>query len=291
MKRYFKSKGALVAALCAFVVLVTTVSVLLSSGGVGFLQNGVQTLGRPVSNGISNVVTTFERLYDQMHRYDSLETRYNELRARISTYERMAREAEEIRDENERLRLLLDMPLAQDNLHYIDANILSWDPSNWTSAFTIDRGLEFGIAIGDPVMTERRELVGIIRNVGPGFATVHTIIDPGLRIGGQMGTGVTAIAEGNFALMQNGMLRLSHVPSEVVPLLNDTITTSGLGGLIPSGLVIGRIERVGIEGTGASHYGIIVPAVEFSHLVQVFVVQQTPFVEIPLDELEEIEED
>ena len=290
VKRFLKTKGALVLIICAIIVLITGLSAALTGGRAGFLQNGVQALGRPVGAGISSIVTNFERMYDQMHRYDTLEARYEALRDRIAEYERIAREAEEIREENERLRLLLEMPALQDDLYYIDANILSWDPSNWTSAFTIDRGIEFGIQRGDPVMTERRELIGIVHNVGQGFATVRTIIDPGFSVGGQMGTGITAIAEGNFALMQNGNLRLSHVPSEVVPLLNDTITTSGLGGRIPPGLVLGHIERVGFEGTGANHYGIIEPAVSFARLVQVFVIQQDPFVYVEIPDIDEIEE-
>ena len=290
MRAYLKTKGALVLGICGLIIFIVGISSLLSAGRVNFFQSGVQALSRPVGAGISNLVTTFEGLYEQMHQYDVLEARYEELRSRLAAYERLAREAEEIREENQRLRLLLDMPVLQENLYYIDANILSWDASNWTSAFTIDRGVEFGINVGDPVMTERRELVGIVRNVGQGFATVHTLIDPSLSIGGQMGTGVTAVAEGNFALMQNGHLRLSHVPSEVVPLLNDTITTSGLGGLIPAGLVIGRVDRVGIEGTGASHYAIIEPAVSFSRLVQVFVVQRSPFEELLEIEVEETRE-
>ena len=290
VKRFLKTKGAFVLILCAIIVLITGLSAALAGGRVGFVQNGVQALGRPVGAGISAIVTNFERLYDQMHRYDTLEARYEALRDRIAEYERIAREAEEIREENERLRLLLEMPALQDDLYYIDANILSWDPSNWTSAFTIDRGVEFGIQRGDPVMTERRELIGIVHNVGRGFATVHTIIDPGFSAGGQMGTGITAVAEGNFALMQDGRLRLSHVPSEVVPLLNDTITTSGLGGRIPPGLVLGHVERVGFEGTGANHYGIIEPAVSFSRLVQVFVIQQNPFAYVEVPDIDETEE-
>ena len=58
-----------------------------------------------------------------------------------------------------------------------------------------------------------------------------------------------------------------------MPLLNDTITTSGLGGVIPKGLVIGRVAGVGLEDTGISFYAVLTPAAELNRLVQVFIVQ------------------
>ena len=268
-----KTRGAIIGGVTGLLVLIAIFSLLFAPGGVSFVQNGVQTVVRPIQTGIRNFVSGLERMYDHMHNYDTLEARYQELRDRLAAYERIAREAQGIQEENERLRELLDMPLNLTDVRYIDAHILIWDASNWTSAFTIDRGLNFNIQVDDPVMTERGELVGIVRAVGNTWATVQTIVDPGVSIGGQLGSGVSAVAEGNFALMQNWQLRLNHVPSGEVPLLHDTVTTSGLGGVIPSGLSIGRVIHVAREGTGASYYAIIEPTAELTRLTQVFVIQ------------------
>jgi len=273
LKRYLKSKGAVIGVVTGVVVLITLLSVFLTGGRVSFIQNGVATLLGPLERGIVRFVGTLEQLYDQMYGYDELEARYQELRDRVAAYERMAWEAEEIREENQRLRELLGFTMDIHNEHYIDARVISWDASNWTSAFTIDRGSDAGIAVGDPVMTERRELVGEVRQVGRDWATVQTILDPGVRLGGQLGTGVSAVAEGNFALMQIQMLRLSFIPTGEVPLLGDAVTTSGVGGVIPNGLLIGRVYAVAIEDTGISYYAIIEPAADLYRLVQVFVVQ------------------
>jgi len=273
LKKYIKTRGAVIGAIAFAVVLITLLSLLFSGGRVSFMQNTVAAITRPVEAGIRNFVGTLEQLYDYMHNYDTLLEEHQALLDRVAAYEQRAREAVEIREENARLRELLDLADGVYLERIVDAHVLSWDASNWTSAFTIDRGADFSIEVGDPVMTERRELVGIVREVGRNWATVQTIVDPAVRIGGQMGTGISAVAEGNFALMGDGSLRLSYIPTGEEPLLNDIITTSGLGGVIPKGLVIGRIERVGIEGTGLSYYAVIRPEAELSRLVQVFVVQ------------------
>jgi len=272
LKKYLKTKGVVIGGITFLLVLIALLS-LLGVGRTSFVQNTVAAITRPVETGIRNFVGTLEQMYNHMHNYDTLEAEHRELLARVAAYERRAREAEEIREENERLRTLLGLSQGIYNERLVDAAVLSWDASNWTSAFTIDRGEDYGIAVGDAVMTERRELVGVVRQVGRNWARVETIIDPSVRVGGQMGTGVSGIAEGNFALMGDWTLRLSLLPTGEVPLLNDVITTSGYGGVIPKGLVIGRVERVGMEGTGVSYYAIIQPAAELNRLVQVFVVQ------------------
>ena len=273
MKKFLTTRGAVIGAIALVMILIALLSWSLAGGRVSFVQNAVQAVVRPIETGIRSAVGTLEQIYDYMHNFDQLQAEHQALLERVADYERMAREAAEIQEENTRLRELLNLA---DNIYHeriIDAHVLTWDASNWTSAFTIDRGSNFGIEVGDPVMTERRELVGVVRSVGHNWATIQTIIDPGISIGGQLGTGVPAVAEGNFALMQDWTLRLSHVPTGEVPLLNDSITTSGLGGVIPSGLLIGRVERIGLEDGGVSYYAVIRPAAELSRLVQVFIVQ------------------
>jgi len=274
LKKYLKTKGAVIGAAAGVFVLIALLSVLLAAGRVSFVQNGIHAAGRSVETGIRNFVGGLESLYDRMHNYDQLEEEHQALLDQLAYYQYLAREATDAQEEIRRYRELLGLTEGVHNERYLDAYVLTWDPSNWTSAFTIDAGTDVGIEVGDAVINERREFVGIIRQVGRNWATVQTVIDPGVRMGGQLGTGVAAVAEGNFALMQEGNLRLSYVPSNEVPLLYDTVTTSGLGGVIPQGLVIGQIVRVGLEGTGISYYGVIEPAADISRLVQVFIVQR-----------------
>ena len=274
MKQYLKKRGLIIGIGAFVMVLIAVIALLFSPGRVSFIQNGINTVMRPVEVGIRNLVSTLERMYTHMHNYDTLEARYQEALDRLSEYERLIRVAAETEAENERLRTLLELPSMTDHIRRIDAYVLTWDASNWTSAFTIDRGSEFGIEVGDPVMTERGEFIGLVREVGRGFASVQTLLDPSVRVGGHMGGSIPVIAEGNFALMQQGRLRVSYVPSGETPLLNATITTSGLGGVIPAGLTIGRVVHVAMEDTGASYYAVLEPVAELARLTQVFIVQQ-----------------
>ena len=272
MKQFLKTRGVVIGVITAAIVLISLLS-LLTAGRVGFLQNGIQAVMRPVETGIRGIVRTLERTYDYMHNFDLLEERYYALRNQVADYQRQAREAEDIREENVRLREFIGLIDRMQPLRYVDAYVLSWDPSNWTSAFTIDRGADFHIAVGDAVITERQELVGLVSEVGDSWATVQTILDPAVQLGGLMGTGVSAVVEGHFALMQSNQLRLSLIPGGETPLLNDTIITSGYGGRIPQGLTIGQITEVYLEDHGASYFAVIDPTANLDRLIQIFIVQ------------------
>ena len=56
--------------------------------------------------------------------------------------------------------------------------------------------------------------------------------------------------------------------------LDDEILTSGSGGMIPQGIVIGSVVSIQSEAGGQTEYGIIEPAADLDTLVQVFIIKE-----------------
>ena len=50
--------------------------------------------------------------------------------------------------------------------------MVSWNASNWSSSFTISKGSDNGLEVGDSVITEYGVLVGTISELGSNWATV-----------------------------------------------------------------------------------------------------------------------
>ena len=63
------------------------------------------------------------------------------------------------------------------------------------------------------------------------------------------------------------------LPADCDLLGGDLVVTSGLGGFFPAGLVIGSVEELQMDDSGASSYAILAPAVDFSSLQQVVVIR------------------
>ena len=74
------------------------------------------------------------------------------------------------------------------------------------------------------------------------------------------------MTEGHRELKSDGLCRLSYLENTSLINRGDTVVTSGLGGLYPEGITIGKISEITVRDNGLSQYGIITPAVDFSSL-------------------------
>ena len=100
-----------------------------------------------------------------------------------------------------------------------------------------------------------------------------TVIDTDTELGARIfRTGEVAVAEGDFALMGQGKLKLSYLTSDDEVLIGDQIVTSRLGGYYPSGLVIGSVESLQTGDDGLARYAVLAPMMDFAALTEVFVI-------------------
>ena len=146
--------------------------------------------------------------------------------------------------------------------------------SNWTSALTLNKGSQHGVELHDCVIDETGALVGVISEVGLNWSRVLTLVDTDTSLGAQVfRTGELGLAQGDFSLMEKNRLRLDYLPANCQLLSGDLVVTSGLGGFYPSGLVIGSVEEVQPDDSGAASYAILKPKVDFDELAEVFIIK------------------
>ena len=154
------------------------------------------------------------------------------------------------------------------------AKVVARTASNWSSTFTISKGENDGVALGDPVITEFGALTGTVTELGGDWAVVSTVIDASTSIGSIASeSGATGMIIGDAADMQKGLTKLTYLPSDSQIFAGDTVLTSGVGGSYPEGLVIGTISSVQTEAGGQVEYGLVKPYCDLNALVQVFVVK------------------
>ena len=88
-----------------------------------------------------------------------------------------------------------------------------------------------------------------------------------------------AVAEGDLALMGEGKLKLSYLSADAQLLSGDVVTTSGLGGFYPGGLVIGTVESVRTGDDGLAQYAVLAPAARLGELSEVFIIKDFDIVD------------
>lgn len=280
MKDFFRRNGLLILIAAILLALVTAVVSMLLGGKANPVANFVNFITTPVRNGISAVTNWAEERYSDAFELEQMKTELADLKKENAELQAKIREAETAIQENERLYNLLELTPKGKEFTKEAAMVTARSTSNWESTLTLSKGSAQGIEVDDCVVDEYWNLVGIVAEVGENWCTVRTLIDANTEMGGQLvRTGGAAILEGDLALMGEGKLKLTYLPENSQLMSGDLVTTSGRGGVYPSGLVAGHVEEVRTDASGMTDYAVIVPETDLGNLQQVFVIKDFTIVE------------
>lgn len=280
MKKLFESNGGL-ALLIALLLAALTLVVSLFFTGSDPIANLVGVVTSPFRSAGASVADWFERSVERKYQTEQLETEVERLRQELVKMEANAREGEQAIEENKNLRALLGLREKRRDLSdFESAYITAHTLSNWESSFTISKGTQHGVEVNQCVIDAYGNLVGVVSDTGLNWATVTTLVDTNLDMGGMVArTDVAAILEGDFSLMEQGRLKLSYLPEGTELLAGDEVVTSGRGGVYPSGIVVGTVESVQNDPSGMTRYAVVVPKTDLNGLKQVFVIKSFDIVE------------
>ena len=122
--------------------------------------------------------------------------------------------------------------------------------------------------------------MGVISRAGTNWSTILTLVDTDTSLGVRVfRTKDLGLAQGDFALMGEDRLRLDFLAPECELLGGDLVETSGLGGFYPPGLVVGSVEEVLVDDSGAASYAVLTPAVDLDALTEVFIIKEFDIVQ------------
>ena len=271
MRRFFQNNGGLL--LVAAVLLAAVLA--LGSQILGFdpLTSAMEVLATPFRAASAAVTNWTQAQYDRSFRHEEQAAQIEALQRRVAELERDAIAGQDAQRENERLRDLLGLREERPELQYRDAAVVRRSSRNWASDLTIDRGTSGGVEEGDCVIDQYGHLIGVVTQADLNSSVVTTILDPTLELGGRVArTDEDAILEGDFTLMLSGLLRLSFLSEEALLVSGDQVTTSGLGGVYPPGLVVGSVRSFQVEADGISRYAEVEPAADIAGARYVYVI-------------------
>ena len=259
--------------------VVLIVAILLSAG-LTVLSNAtghtlpdmvVHALLSPFRYGMQSLTNTAEQFYSYMFQYETLAAENEALKAQIAEMEGDARQADAYQRENERMRNLLELSTTREDFKLVDGYIIAKSSTDWSSTMTINKGTNAGIARDMCVVTANHEVVGLVTEVGPDYAVIKTILDSSLEVSATIASsGYSGMVKGGYTDGRKDMMRMDYLPSAAIIRNNDQVVTSG-STVYPRDLIIGYVVDAGFGDTGVAKFAMLVPAVEFGRLEQVFV--------------------
>ncbi|AQS59961.1 rod shape-determining protein MreC [Desulforamulus ferrireducens] len=178
---------------------------------------------------------------------------------------------EELRQENERLKSLLQYKDTYSQFFETKtALVIGRDPGNWFGVVTLNKGSKDGILKDMPVVTPLG-LAGKVVSVSENTSQVLLITDPRSGVGALVQESrVPGVLEGTTA--GSGETRLIHVPKDTQLTEGQVIITSGIGGNFPKGIPIGKIVSISNEPTGLFKTATVVPFADLNRLEEVMVI-------------------
>lgn len=122
----------------------------------------------------------------------------------------------------------------------ITATVVLRDPAPGRESIVLNRGSDHGVRVGQTVLGNGATLVGLVTEVNSARSRVRLITDRDSALAVLLQSSRTA---GSLVGTGSGLL-LDFVPVEVGVAPGDVVLTSALGGLLPPGLLIGRVAQV-----------------------------------------------
>ncbi len=228
-------------------------------------------VGRFVSTPTNAMMRFTDSINDLMNTYEDNQR----LKSQISSLEELEAQNEILQSENEELSALLDLQPSLVGKNVIASSVISRSPDTWLDSITIDVGTNSGIEENMSVMTESG-LVGHVTEVSATSSKVQLLITENnqmknVAVSIQTDDGIVSGILSDYDEKTQELI-LKQVPNDAKVSEGNTVTTSGLGGVSPEGLIIGEVTSASSDNFGLSQSVKVKPAADFKDIRSVLVI-------------------
>lgn len=168
------------------------------------------------------------------------------LKSNVEKMESLEAENVELKHELTKLKEELNIEHVLSEYDYLNATVVNRNALYWYNTLTIDKGSHNGIEEG-MVVINSTGLIGKVVSVSTFSADIKLITtnDTNNKISVTVTNGenkLTGLINGyNY---NDGYLKVEGISNTETVNIGDYVYTSGLGGVFPSGILIGRVENV-----------------------------------------------
>lgn len=255
-------------------LVVAFAALLLAPGPWRSLEPVGTTLLAPIQMGLAGTTTEVGSMFETLQKVRDLADQNRQFREEVDRLESELVRMRELEVENRDLRNLLNLKERTGPGSLLPVSVIARDDTPYVQAITIDRGLTGGVKDGSIVVTHRG-LVGRVERANPNSAKVRLITDINSQVSVrlQSESRPTGVLRGQA---QGNALVIDYIPQEDTVRLDDVVITSGLGGMFPEGLVVGKVLRVQRKDADPFQAAAVEPAVEMNKLERLYVLADSP---------------
>ena len=277
LKQFFNNKK-LITLLVSFIIF------------IGILWFSFSNFGTPpvVQQLTSDVTAVMGRIFSKpanaLNNFFSdinyLEDTFKEnkrLKEKVDSLAESQAELSVLREENVQLKSELDLQSSLTEYSTMTGTVISRNPDAWVDQVIVDRGSMDGLERGMSVMS-KNGLVGRISEVSPTSSKV-TLLSTTAPSSILTSTEIMQEEETIFGVLtgfdlERNELVMEQITSEATIEIGKEVITSGLGGLVPRGLLVGTITEISLDSQGLGQRVYIEPATDFTDIQFVTIINR-----------------
>lgn len=232
------------------------------------MSRSILTASKPFTSWFSSLSFSSRGIYAGVSEISNLREQNADLAEKLRQSRIDKNEFEELKAENKILKNQLGFKEQIKDKELIPAKIIRREPTTFLDNITIDKGSNDGISSGLAVVSDGA-LVGRVSEVLSNQSKVTLITSKDSVIQAMLQT------NRDMGILRGGLsgVTLENIPQDVEVVDKEGVVSSGLGGGIEQGIMIGEIT--GQRSSSAEIFKIlnVQPVVDFSKLEIVFVVK------------------
>ncbi|MBD7914760.1 rod shape-determining protein MreC [Clostridium sp. Sa3CUN1] len=236
------------------------------SSGVGSAINPLQKVVYSINNKIKGSLDFFLNFSKIKEENKELTKENIELKNKLLEYDKF-------KEENERLREVLNFKNSKNNYSYIGCEIIGYSGESFSDGYIIDKGENDGLK-KDMIVISDKGLVGQVTSTGTNWAIVESLLNENIAVSVMVDSTreTTGILKGYVTRTNSGLTKLTNLPLDSEIKEGDVILTSGLGQIYPKEIRVGEVISVETDEIKVMKTAIVKPYVDFDKLEELFVV-------------------
>lgn len=199
-----------------------------------------------------------------------------ELKANLEDFASVKQQNRDLQNSYQELKKQMKLQNDPDLSDYkkFSALVIGRSYDGWNQTVTVDKGSNDGVKTGMAVITSGG-LIGKIGSVGKFTSKVMLISDK------QNANQISAMVQKPkiYGMIegfdeQKGVLLFQKIPVKANVKKGQVVETSGLTGILPSGLLIGKVTKVSSDQYGLTKIAEVKPSVDLNNLTRVMIVER-----------------
>ncbi|GIN22673.1 MAG TPA: rod shape-determining protein MreC [Bacillus bacterium] len=268
-------------------LIILLIGIIILVSLIGFSLRDRENISRPeqfvkdiVGFGQSLVAKPAHKFAAFFENIDGLQNTYTEnkkLKARLEGLAKLEKEIADLKKDNHELRETLDKKEDLREFTPIQATVIGRTPDRWYEQVIIDKGKKSGIKPDMAVITAKG-LIGKVVSTSEMTSTIELLSSDNARYR------VAAEIQGKKSVYglidgydkEKKMLLMKDLPIDQKTLKpGQNVVTSGLGGIFPKGLDIGKVEELTLDQFGLTQTAYVKPSADFYDFEHLMVVARS----------------